>query len=116
MARFPSGIVHLKGPIRPKICITGGYKKKITEIDESLVVRNVRIFVNDGHIESVKFSQEHPNRDPKTGLFCLPDYLEGVEYNPEYKETIIKLIEKYHVDSCYVVPWSRFKIENSEND
>jgi hypothetical protein len=46
----------------------------------------------------------HPNCDPNTDNFCLPDFKKDVKFSSEYLKTIITNIETYYLDSSYFNP------------
>ena len=99
----------------PKKLIYQSKLYKITKlINTNYIVKGYTIELLDGKIFDVIIKNIHPNADPTTGEFCLPDLMYEKELTEERKLAIENMICTFNVDSCYFTPWG--EIEYSEQE
>ena len=85
---------------------------RITRIKSKYVITEYRIEVtNNGFINKLTINAKHPNSDPVTNEFCLPEWLKGVELNKLLLHTIEGMLSSFHLDSCYFSPLEELKWE-----
>lgn len=85
---------------------------RITEISLDYVITECRIEVNNNDtINKVLINAKHPNSDPKTNEFCLPECLKGAELNKLSLRTIEDMLSSFHLDDCYFLPSEELKWE-----
>lgn len=88
------------------------YNKKsfnIVEINSDCVIENYFVHTIDDKIEKVILESEHPNCDPETGIFCLPERLYNKKISSKKLDLIEKMFETFNVDNCYQSLWHKFK-------
>lgn len=91
------------------------YNKKsfnICEIDSDCIIERYFVYTIDDKIEKVTLESDHPNCDPDTGIFCIPDRLYNKEINSEMLDLIEKMFETFNLDNCYISLWNKFKYTN----
>ena len=79
---------------------------QISDIEKNYIITKV-IVLTDGRnrIKEIKLKQKHPNCDPETNIFCIPDYLRNVVLDKNIFKIITILISTYNLDNCYFTPW-----------
>jgi len=100
--------IIIKKEIIPKIMY---YQNKMYDIiftDPSLIIKEYKIILNKLKIESLKLFNSHPNCNPNTNEFCLPNSVIGKEF-VYIKDMINYLLSVYNLESCYFNPWGLIK-------
>lgn len=77
---------------------------KITHVDKLYHMDGFTITTENDKVIYVRIFGYHPNCDPDTDIFCLPDFKKGVHLSKKYLDTIINNIQTYYLDSCYFNP------------
>ena len=80
---------------------------EITHIDELYHLDGFEISTEKEKILNVRLFGFHPNCDPDTDIFCLPDFKKGIEFNQSSLNMIITNIKTYYLDSSYFNPLGR---------
>ena len=80
---------------------------EITYIDERYHLDGFEITTENDKVHIVKVFGFHPNCDPDTDNFCLPDFKKGVEFTSEYLNMILTNIKTYYLDNCFFNPTGR---------
>lgn len=94
------------GKIYPDMVIKGRNAFEITSIDESLALEGFAIttYTKDNKISCINLFGDHPNCDPDTNAYCLPEDKAGMELNEATLSLLIKNFKTYYLDSAYFVP------------
>lgn len=50
------------------------------------------------------FGGAHPNADPKTHVFCMPDWMEDKQVNDHLIHDIRKILRIWNLLSCFFIP------------
>jgi len=79
---------------------------EITFIDESLILQGFAIttYGEDNQISCVNLFGDHPNCDPDTNEYCLPDAKIGMKLDTVTLSILMKNFKTYYIDSAYFVP------------
>ena len=106
-------VYHLKRTVIPDKVWYRNKIKKITEIEEHLVIREYDVITDVYNLIMKVFlkSSIHPNANPKTGEFCLDRDIRGLPYNKENIEKLEKDMKKFNLLNCYHVPYGSFKVK-----
>lgn len=106
------------------------YKNKfysITDIDDDYIVNKYEIHLDDNdRIENVYIDADHPNSDPRTDIFCLPEGLKNRYLTRKLIKEIEIIIETYNMNHPYFSVWHyisydkydpvKYKIEHQKKD
>lgn len=90
--------------IIPNRVIQGKRVYQITYLDVMYHLDGFEVSVENDKVINVRVFGFHPNCDPNTDNFCLPDFKKGVIFTKEYLNTIITNIKTYYLDSSYFNP------------
>ena len=107
---YPYRKTHLfVGKIFPDMIIKDRTAYEITFIDESLVLQGFTIttYTEDNKIACINLFGDHPNCDPDTNTYCLPDAKVGMEFNSGILNLLMQNFKTYYLDSAYFVPDSK---------
>ena len=98
--------------IVPNRVIVNSEFYKIDIIDPELIIKQVDIYTfnKTKKINKIFIKQGiHPNANPHTGEFCIPDYIKKMEVNGDSLKIIENMITLFNFRSSYFQPWSGFK-------
>lgn len=106
------------GPIIPNLMIYKNEFYDIKTIDKELVINGYELVVRKNKLKKVYLNNPHPNCNPMSNEFCLPDDLADKELSSDLIEMIEYLIKIYNIDSCYFSPWDKITYQKrvAEND
>lgn len=76
----------------------------ITYLDEMFYLDGLEISTENDKVINVRVFGFHPNCDPNTDNFCLPDFKKGVFLTEDYLKLILTNIETYYLDNCFFNP------------
>lgn len=105
-----------EGQIVPNRLIKNKSAYEITYLDPLYFINGFMVITEQDFVKTITLFGYHPNRDPITNLYCLPDYKKGVEYNKTYFDMLMVNIKTYYLDNCFFIPGSihiKFKKINS---
>lgn len=77
---------------------------EITQIDSMYHLDGFEVTTENDKVHLVRVFGCHPNSDPDTDNFCLPDYKKGVDFTPDYLNMILSNIKTYYIDNCFFNP------------
>jgi hypothetical protein len=80
---------------------------EITHIDELYHLDGFEISTENDKILNVRVFGFHPNCDPDTDIFCLPEFKKGIKFDQSSLNIIITNIKTYYLDSSYFNPLGR---------
>jgi len=79
---------------------------KITKLAPDYIIKGYEITIENGKLIKVTFDAKHPNRDPDTSEYCIPEVLKrtvaGVEIIPQLE----LCMRTYQLENCYFLPWN----------
>ena len=87
----------------------------IFEINSDCIIRRYFVYTVDDKIKKVILESNHPNCDPTTGVFCIPNRLYNKKLTNEILDFIEKIFKTFNVDNCYRTLWNKFKYNNLIN-
>jgi len=93
-----------EGQITPTRVIKNKNAYEIISIHPQYIIYGFTVTTFNDIVETIALHGFHPNRDPDTNLYCLPDYKKGVQYSSVYYELILTNIKTYYLDSCFFMP------------
>lgn len=95
-----------EGHITPTRVIKNKNIYEITHVDQQYIINGFMVITQQDLVHTITIFGFHPNRDPDTNLFCLPDYKKGVKYTNEYYQLLLTNIKTYYLDNCFFIPGS----------
>lgn len=93
-----------EGRITPNRVIKNKNVYEVTYIDPLYIINGFMIITEQDFVKTITLFGYHPNRNPETNLYCLPDYKKGIEYTNIYFESLLTNIKTYYLDDCFFVP------------
>jgi hypothetical protein len=93
-----------EGQIIPNRMIKQKNVYEITYIHPQYYINGFTVRTEQDMVTHVSLFGYHPNRDPKTLLYCQPDYKKGVKYDQVYFEMLLTNIRTYYLDNCFFYP------------
>jgi len=77
---------------------------EITYLDKMFNLDGFEISTENNKVINIRVFGFHPNCDPNTDNFCIPDFKKGVELTNKYLSLIISNIQTYYLDTCFFNP------------
>jgi len=77
---------------------------EITYIDPRYHLNGFEITTENDKIHLIRVFGYHPNSDPDTDNFCLPDFKKDVYLTSEYLNMLFTNIKTYYLDTCFFNP------------
>lgn len=109
-ASYPQRKTHLYiGKIYPNMVIKERNAYSILFLDESLILQGFAIttYTENNQICCINLFGDHPNCDPDTNAYCLPEAKVGMKLDPITLSLLMKNFQTYYLDSAYFVPDSK---------
>ncbi len=100
--------------IIPKRLIFENNVYYLTKLDKILIIKSYVIELKDSRIVRLFLNNRHPNCDPSTNLFCLPDYFIDTKITKQRLLLIENLLETYNMNNCYWSPWKYISYSSQE--
>lgn len=102
--------VDLDKPIVPDKMFFGGKKFIVTQVDPDFVIRGYCLYLDENRcIQKLFLPHKHPNCDPETGLFCLPEFVKKMTFSKEVKCMIHCWLSSFNLENSYYMPWGQCK-------
>jgi hypothetical protein len=92
------------GQIIPNRVIQNKTVFKIIELDPIWFLNGFCVTVENNLVKRVIVFGYHPNKDWKTGNFCLPEHKLNIKYTKSYEKMLINTLKTFYLDDCYVKP------------
>lgn len=84
----------------------------ITSIDNDFIINKYKIIIDrNDRIKRVYIDANHPNADPNTDIFCLPEELKNRYLSNSLIKNIETMMEIYNLNNCYFMPWKFIKYD-----
>lgn len=80
--------VEVRKPIGPKKIVHDGDIYRIINYPEKYFIKGYHLTIIDGKIENVFVNGSHPNAEPSTGKFCIPNELRKMDFNTQTKKLL----------------------------
>ena len=86
---------------------------EITLNSDKYVIKKIVVFINrDNKIEKLFILDGiHPNCNPKTKEFCIPNSIKQIQFDKNSLEIIENTIKIFNFDSAFFQPWNDFNIK-----
>lgn len=97
-----------EGQITPDTMIQNREAYEITEIHHFLIIKGLSVHLENNKVKRVEIYGIHPNKDPETNLYCLPNHKLNVEFTDEYVRKLVRNIKIYYLDNCFFQPPSKY--------
>ena len=94
------------GRIIPSTIIKDKNAYEITYIDESLYIEGYAIttYTEGNIVTTINLFGEHPNNDPNTNTYCLPDHKKGMKLDESFLTLLLSNFKTYYYDDAYFIP------------
>jgi len=106
--------IFIPGVFVPNKLIFKNEIHEISDLRKKFVIRGYTIKTVNNKIDMVIIKNPHPNSDPNTGEFCIPQSLRKHEVNEKTKKIIEIMICCFDLDDCYFTPWDEIKYRKQE--
>ena len=93
-----------EGHITPNRMISNKNVYEITHLDPLFILNGFLVITENDMVKNIILLGHHPNRDPDTHLYCLPDLKKNVKYDSRYYENLVTSIKTYYLDNCFFKP------------
>ena len=94
-----------EGQITPNRMIIDKQLYEIVRLDQLWVLSGFAVTLENGKMERITIFGHHPNKDWKTGLYCMPERKIGLEFNKTYFDMLMMNIKTYYLNDCHTVPY-----------
>ena len=88
----------------PKTVISDGKINVIKHIDSKYLIRGYIVETLNDYIDNVFISSPHPNCDPNTSKFCIPNILRKRKFDKQTEKIIEAILITLNLDNCYFRP------------
>jgi hypothetical protein len=110
-------IKQINQDVIPNKLITSSRCNQIKITDDNYIIKEFEIHTNDktNQIEMIKIlNGKHPNCDPFTNVFCIPECLKRDVFNDQTLNKIVNMLMIFNFESAYYRPWYVFDIIKNE--
>ena len=97
-----------EGRITPDTMIKSHKAYSIDYLDPLFILNGFIVITENNLVLNILLMGIHPNRNPETHMYCLPEYRIKKEFTPEYFEKVLKTIKTYYLDDCYFQPEKKY--------
>ena len=77
---------------------------EITYLSRMFHLEGFEVSTENDKVMNIRVFGFHPNCDPNTDNFCLPDFKKGHYFTVDYLNLIKTNIQTYYLDSCFFNP------------
>jgi hypothetical protein len=106
--------VEVRKFIEPQKIIHNGNIYSITDHPAKYLIRGYRLTLIDGRIDNVHIRGKHPNAQPSTGKFCIPNELRKLPYNHYTQKVLETILGQFNLNNCYFTPWNEIQYSKQE--
>ena len=106
--------VEVQKPIGPKKIVHNGDVYRIIKYPKKYFIKGYKLTLIDGKIDNVHIDGAHPNAQPGTGKFCIPNELRKMDFNTNTKKLLETIISQYNLNNCYFTPWNEIQYRKQE--
>jgi len=87
---------------------------EIIDLNKKFVIKEFIVKTVDNKIDKVILNNPHPNAEPRTGSFCIPNSLREHDLNQNTIKMIESMLCCFNLDDCYFTPWDEIKYRKQE--
>lgn len=92
------------GRIIPNRVIKQKNVYEITYLHPFYFIEGFVVITENNKVNRIVIFGYHPNRDGKSGLYCLPNYKINVIFSEDYFKILLSNIKTFYLDSCHLTP------------
>jgi len=78
---------------------------RICDIKDKYIIRKYKVLIEDEKIYEAFIDAFHPNSDPSTGEFCIPNDLKQCNFDNICQSILENIFITFNIDDCYFTPW-----------
>jgi hypothetical protein len=93
-----------EGLIIPNRMIKNRAVYEITKLHPMFYINGFLVMTENSKVRNIILFGYHPNRDPKTSLYCLSNDKKDVIYDEIYFNRLVTNIKTYYLDDCFYTP------------
>lgn len=93
----------------PNKIIYRGKIHQLTNLDKKFLIKGYTIKTVDKKIDSIILNNPHPNANPRTGEFCIPNNLRNNFIDDSTLNMIGCMLCCFNLDDCYFTPWDEIE-------
>lgn len=82
--------------------------------ETKFIIKGFKVTIINGKIFKVNIRGKHPNANPKSRDFCIPNVLRKLPLNEESETLIHNKLSCFNLDDCYYTPWSEIELKKLE--
>lgn len=97
-----------EGHITPDTMIRSRKAYEITFIHPLLVIGGFIVITENELVKNIMIMGVHPNVDPATKLYCLPEYKKNKKFTEKYFSQFVRTLKIYYLDDCYFQPTKEY--------
>ncbi|MHA1802245.1 MAG: hypothetical protein ACTSWJ_10955 [Candidatus Heimdallarchaeaceae archaeon] len=83
-------------------------------IDRKFILKGYKVKSINKKIDQIFVKGTHPNANPRTREFCIPNKLRKYSLNSETTNVIQTIMRCFNLDDCYFTPWDEIEINPME--
>jgi hypothetical protein len=87
---------------------------EITKIDNKFTIKGFTVKTVNRKIDKITINNPHPNANPRSGDFCIPNSLRDHELNSDTIKMIENMLCIFNLDDCYFTPWDEIQYRKQE--
>jgi len=106
--------LQVQKPIAPKKIIHNGDVYNILKYPDKYFIKGYKITLLNGKIYNVHINGAHPNAEPSTGKFCIPNDLRKIDFNANIKKMLEIIMSQHNLNNCYFTPWNEIHYRKQE--
>lgn len=93
-----------EGQIIPNRIIKDKNVFEITNLNPQFFINGFTVTTENDLVSFITLFGYHPNKNPKTNLYCLPDHKKGVKFDEIYFERLLTNIRTWYLNDCFYYP------------
>jgi hypothetical protein len=86
----------------------------ITHLSKKFEIEGYIVKTVNDKIDMVILNNPHPNANPKSGEFCIPNSLRKHKLTEASNAMILSMLNCFNLDDCYFTPWDEIQYERQE--
>lgn len=106
--------VEVRNSIGPQKIIHNGSVYRIIKYPRKYFIRGYKLTLINGKIDNVHIKAAHPNAQPSTGKFCIPNELRKMPYNHNTQKLLEIILGQFNLNNCYFTPWNEIQYRKQE--
>jgi hypothetical protein len=93
--------------ITPEKMLYNNEAYRILSLPKDYIISTYNLFLTDNQkLQKVLINAYHPNANPDTCEFCLPEYLKDKKLNDKDISLLETSFRTYYMNNCYFTVWN----------